>query len=748
LLVTYSIAVLLGAGLLFLVQPMAARMLLPAFGGSPTVWTTCVVFFQSMLLAGYAYAHLLTSYLRPRLQVLFHAAVLLLPLIVLPIHIKTASPAEAVASPVAAVLGSLLVGLGLPFFALSATGPLLQRWFAATTHRMARDPYRLYVASNIGSLVGLIAYPFLLEPTLRSSLQSRLWSLGYAVFLATMAGCAVALLRNASKAAVRVPGADSARAGLTWRTRLLWVALALVPSSAMLGATLELTTDVAAIPLLWILPLALYLLTFVVAFSTRLVTASRHSGYVLAVLCVAVAVISWIGARPSPALAIPLHLAALTAVGLVCHGRLAASRPVPERLTEFYLWIGFGGMLGGLFNAVVAPRLFDSVVEYPLALVLACWLRAPGSRERRALSRQRGILVDVALICLVLLFMAGLHAFLSHEISAEETRLRIEAPIAGLICLGLVRRRVRFGVALGMLFLAAASLGGTAGTTLHAERTFFGVLRVKVREGSPYKMPGSADPDTVHRIASHDLYHGTTRHNRQMLDPELRRVPATYYHPSGPIGQVFLALRDAGRSDDVGLVGLGAGSLAAYARAGQRFTFYEIDPAMTRIARDPRWFTYLQDSRGEVRIADGDGRLLLSQEPDGRFGLIVIDGFSSDAIPVHLLTREALELYVRKLSDRGLLALHLTSEHFDLLPVVQALAADLHLSGAHWWDEELSDWHKISGKSASHWAVLARDAAALSPLREHGAWEPLEASGAERRFLWTDDFSSPLLVLR
>jgi hypothetical protein len=289
------------------------------------------------------------------------------------------------------------------------------------------------------------------------------------------------------------------------------------------------------------------------------------------------------------------------------------------------------------------------------------------------------------------------------------------------------------------------------GRTLHSERTFFGVIEVKRQEGDTYKMPNSSEPDKVHLVYSHNLFHGSTRHGRQMLDPKMRRVPASYYHPTGPIGLAFRALQGDPRLDDVAIVGLGAGCLAAYGVKGQHFTFYEIDPAVARIASDARFFTYLGDSAAQVRVLIGDGRLLLAAEPDRRFGFLVVDGFTSDAIPVHLLTREAFEVYFRKMRADGLLALHLTSEFFELLPVVRAIAADLGLSGLSWQDNELTDTERIEGKSRSLWAMLARDPAALEPLQGQSGWELLERGvrfPSERRFLWTDNFSSPLSVLR
>ncbi len=740
-------AVFVGAWLLFAVQPMAGKMLLPQLGGTPAVWNTCMVGFQGLLLAGYLYAHGLTRWLGSRAQVAVHGGLLAVGLAFLPLALADGADAvAAVESPVAWILARLVAGLGLPFVAVAATGPLLQRWLSLSDHPDARDPYYLYAASNLGSLAALLAYPFLLEPSLALASQSGLWSAGY---LACAAGCVASgawmLRRPAAEtarptAATRAPRNGDSRGA--WSERAIWLGLAFVPSSAMLGTTLELTTDIAAVPLLWVLPLAAYLVTFVVAFAPRVPVPRRATGVALAVLCLAVAVSRWVFVRPPPEWGIPLHLATLVAVGLVCHGRLADRRPEPERLTGYYLWIALGGALGGVFNALVAPLVFDAVVELPLVLVGACALipaRAGAAGFRWS---------DLALPAALGAFVVAAHSLLAGAVPDRASRMVVEAALAALLCAALVGRPLRFAAGLAVVLVAASAYDFPTGETLHAERTFFGVVRVTRNTARVSISDRPGGPGEIREIVSHDLLHGTTRHGRQVQEAGGGGRPASYYHATGPLGQVFRALGP--RLRDAGFVGLGAGAVAAYGRPGQRFVFFELDPAVARIAANPAFFSHLASGRAEQHVRTGDGRVLLGREPDAGLDLIVVDAFTSDAVPVHLLTREAFALYFRKLRPEGLLALHLTNGFFDLRPVAAAAARDRGLEGLWWDDAEVTPEQKLDGKARSLWVVVGRDAAALAAFRARHDWQPLAdvPRADEPRMLWTDGFSSPLATRR
>ena len=778
----FLLATLLGAGLLFLVQPMVAKMLLPTLGGSPAVWNTCMVLFQGLLLAGYAYAHVLTSRFTTRAQVMIHGLVVLAAVSFLPLGGVPAYAGGEI-SPVIWIMRTLGATLAVPFFVLATTGPLLQRWLASTDDPRGRDPYFLYAAGNLSSFAALLAYPLLLEPYLPVAsaagagapgprwTQTAVWSGGFAAYAVLGLACAALAMWSRRPAPIQaMPGAPIAppegaagaeAAPPSWRRRCLWTLLAFVPSSAMLGTTQALTTDVAAVPLLWVLPLGIYLLTFVVAFSARIRLPLRPVQWVLSLLALGVAANYWLVERSSPGLGLLLYPATLAAAGLLCHGRLAADRPAPARLTEYYLWIAVGGVLGGIFNALIAPVVFTSVVEYPIALVLACALGLPRSvpaspsasrAARRRTSRspdppdpgRRTRILDGALPLSLAVGIGVLHLLLPELGTMDQsTRLRIEVIIACAACLALIARPIRFAGGLAVIFVAVSLFA--PGTTLYTERTFFGVLRVKRTAGATFGVRrGTQAPEFI-QIPSLVLFHGTTMHGLQLQHAQFRREPTSYYHVTGPIGHVFRTFRGAALLADIGVVGLGVGSLAGYGEPGQRFTFYEIDPSVIRIARNQ--FTYVRDSLAEVRTIAGDGRLALAAEPDGRFGLLVIDGFSSDSVPVHLLTREAVALYLRKLRPAGLLALHLSSEHFDLIPVVAEIAQSLGKSGLAWVDTDIQTQDVLTGKYASHWVVIAADASALDPLRAESRWRPL-AGARNGSLLWTDNQSSPLRALR
>jgi hypothetical protein len=732
-----TLTVLLGAGLLFVVEPMAAKMVLPRLGGSPAVWVAAMLFFQAVLLLGYGYAHWLTRVRRTRVQVLIHLALLLGALLCLPVAIPTGWSAPAGTPPVLWVLALLARMVGLPFLALACMGPLLQRWYVTSRGGEARDPYVLYAAGNAGSLAGLLAYPLVIEPRLPllsgAMSQSRLWALAFIV--AALGSIAVGL-----RAAPTAQPDELAR--VSWREAGRWVGLAFVPSSLLLGATQFLTTDIAAVPFLWVLPLALYLLTFVIAFSGKRRVPDRAAGWLLALVTIPVVVIGWAGSRSPIGWVILFHLGVVLAAGLLCHGRLAASRPPASRLTSFYWWIGVGGVLGGVFNALVAPLLFSDVREYPLVLLVACLLR-PG-----VAARGRGLWWILDLGAPAALAVAAL------SVPLVENMGMAAFPPAWLV----------WSVSAALLLMAARPLSFVAGiavllalsriplpvntTTLVQERTFFGVHRVARVQPEPMIVgnEGRTWPQPVKPY--HVLMHGMTWHGAQYPDDELRGIPTSYYHRSGPLGQLFAMFGDGSRLSDVGVVGLGAGTVAAYGRPYRRLTFFEIDPAVVRIAQDPRWFTFLADSASPVAIVLGDGRLSLEARPDRSLDLLILDAFSSDAIPVHLVTREALELYSRKLRPEGLLAVHVSNKYLDLPPVLFTLADDLGLAARYQHDESVGIEQMLERKATSDWVVLAADEASLGPLVTDPRWVALPLPAPRARFLWTDDRSDLLGILR
>src|SRR5271157_5728640 len=733
----FWVTMFLSAGLLFLVEPMFAKMALPLLGGSAAVWTTCVVFFQVTLLAGYAYAHASVKLLGKRGQMAMHAAVLLAALALLPVHLPGGWTPPPQSNPVGWLLGLLLVAVGLPFFALSATTPILQKWFARSGHPSSSDPYFLYAASNSGSLLGLLSYPFVLERLVTLRDQSRLWTGLYALFLLLAAGCILLVWRSPfEESVVASPPLDTQRAEMparnaenpTLRRRLRWVILAFVPSSLMLGVTTALTTDIPAFPLFWVLPLALYLLSFVLVFARRPLLSHLWLSRRLPFLILAAAIpIVLKGVLPLVVFLL-IDLAALFAVAMVCHGEVARSRPATQHLTEFYLWVSVGGVLGGAFNALLAPVIFRTVMEFPIALVLAAMLCPQiGVIEETPRARRLDYLLPAALGLAVVVATLELQA--KGMAPGRLFNLIIFGP-AAICCLRFGARPRRFGLGVGALMLASQFYAGPFGHILHSERSFFGVYRV------------SNDAEKNCRV----LFHGSIPHGLQSLDPSHACEPVAYYTRSGPIGQVFGAFQESPVETEVALIGLGAGVMACYHQPHQRFTFYEIDPTVLHIAQNRHYFTYLSDCGSPVRVVLGDARLSLRDAPAHGYGMMVLDAFSGDCIPTHLLTREALALYLSKLAPNGVLAFHISNRYMDLHGVLGDLAQDAGLSCLRNDDAHVSEDEAREGKFASWWVVMARNSSDLEALRKDSRWRALRAVPGSR--VWTDDFSNIVSILR
>ena len=715
----FAATMLVSAALLFFVEPMFAKMVLPRLGGSPAVWNTCVVFFQATMLLGYAYAHLIARRLRLWQQLVLHTAVLLLITWSLPIGIPEGWTPPVDRTPIPSLLVLLLFTVGGPFFAVSATAPLLQRWFSHTRHPSASDPYFLYAASNVGSMVALLGYPFIAEPSWPLSLQSDGWSAGY-VLLATLIGaCAIGVLRGqAHNQRPELAASDATptieEQPIAWRRRARWVALAFVPSSLMLAVTTFISTDIASVPLLWIAPLTLYLLSFVMAFAARQVVSQRVGSAVMAILLFPLT-FAIIVRLPGPLwFLMPLHLVAFFVCALVLHRELARDRPATRHLTEFYLWLSVGGVLGGVFNTFVAPVAFTDVIEYPLVIVMAC---AFSPLVRPCRSRAMDVALPLGLGAVALAIVLILETFGMSPI--------VVGMFGALVTLywGCSRRPLRLAAGLALVFVVGFAMVDGEGDVLHAERTFFGVLRVRAIERNG---------------PTHALFHGSTVHGEQSLDPALRHKPTAYYYEDGPVGQFFSAMSD--RFTRVGVIGLGTGALAVYTTPDQHWTFYEIDPVVERIARDTRFFTYLEHCGVGCDVVLGDARLSMAGAPSGRYDAIILDAFSSDAIPLHLLTKQALELYLAKLSDRGVLAFHISNRHLALRPVIGALARDSGLAAR-------VQLHRPPEKSSgrpSEWVVMARSEEHLGALANDSRWERI---ANDRRNVWTDDYSDILSVL-
>ncbi|MFA7441623.1 MAG: fused MFS/spermidine synthase [Sphingomonadaceae bacterium] len=733
--------VLLGSFLLFLIQPLFARLVLPVLGGSPSVWNTAMLFYQAALLLGYAYAHALAR-LPFRTQATVHILVFAAAALTLPVGIRAIGGAETGDAAPFWLLQLLALSIGPVFVAVSAQAPLMQAWFARSSDARAASPWFLYAASNVGSLCGLLAYPFLIEPFSSLPVQQFWWSAGFIALFALMALGAWAIWRGGVRpAATVVDHAPRNARPITYGRRLRWVLLAAVPSGLMLSTTTHITTDIMAMPMLWAIPLATYLISFIIVFSRRGPIATRG-----AALAAAPALLLFGGAGflVSAGLAVLYGFGSillLLLVAIALHGALAADRPSAAKLTEFYLWMSVGGVIGGLFPALIAPRLFDWSYEHPILLLMAALLlpAKPLTKGIGALWRGNG-LKSRALRILTPPLTLALSWWLGASFMGVDTPPEQEAALLFMagIAIFAIGQPVIFTWHLAMLMLA---LGGWQQIDISTipdarHRSFFGIYTVE-----------NSRSENVRR-----LLHGTTLHGSQSLNPALSREPLTYYAPDSGVG---LALRAApslfGGDARIGVVGLGTGSLACYATPTEDWTMFEIDPLVVKLATDPRIFSFIDQCKPDIRIVIGDARLKLAAEPAGRFDMLAVDAFSSDAIPLHLLTREAFQTYFNTLSPDGVLLVHISNRYLHLEPVVGAIARDLGISARilH-YDPDPDDLAAGLRYNRSMWMALTRDEASMVRFTEATGrsidWMPADIDPKVSG--WTDGFASVLPVFR
>ena len=726
----FAAAIFTSASLVFVVQPMVTKLVLPMLGGSPAVWNTAMVFFQAALLAGYLYAHLLQRVGSIKLQVGAHLALLLVAALFLPLHINGWLGDPDPAAPIGWLLATLALSVGAPFAVLSATAPLLQAWFARVRagYPDGKNPYVLYAASNLGSFLALLSYPFVIEPLTNLFGQRMGWTAGYWAFLLMVAALAFVVWRRRIDR-VNEPAQLAATPPIAWREKLILILLAAAPSSLMLGVTAHLSTDVASAPFLWVIPLALYLLTFVIAFQARPwiplpVTLVVQAA--LGAIVVLIVAFRTLDIR----MAFVIHILAFFFAALMCHQTLAARRPPPDRLTEFYLLLSVGGVVGGAFTALLAPVIFNSVWEYPLVLVLVGLARPWDRRPLRG--EEIGALVAVAVLSGG---AAGLSWWMTADPDAWAALWRV-IPLFQLqtlcmlilgpavVCAFLMRDRAQaYTAALLMIGLSAQFV--TRGyESSFSERSFFGVMRVERQIDE--RMGGNV----------HILTHGTTWHGAQARDPRYDCQPGMYYHPLTPIGQSAEIVQARGPAR-IGVVGQGAGTMAAYKRAEDSLTFFEIDPAVDSMSRDPRWFTFISDCAvGEVDTVLGDARLTLADQPAGSYDLLIIDAFSSDAVPTHLLTVEAIEGYLRLLKPDGVVLLHLSNRNLEIvLPTIAAAKAlgRPALHGLYVEDNSLPQMAIASTEAV----VISPTGRGLADFRGKPNWREVPETGVRP---WTDDY--------
>jgi hypothetical protein len=699
---------------------MVGKMLLPYLGGAASVWTTCVLFFQSMLLLGYIYAHLLARLSDVRKQFLIHAVVLLVPIAFLPITFRAVSSTSLSLHPLLRLLSLLAVSTAIPFFVVSTSAPLVQNWFSRTTYAASDDPYFLYAASNAGSLLALLAYPFIIEPRIGVAAQTRLWFFGYLGLLLLFAITVALLYQTRWPALERTEGFS-----IGWRTRSFWIAAAFVPSGLMLAVTNHIAANVGSVPFLWLIPLALYLLTFVFAFAQRFrATSTRVSRLLpLVVLVVFPLVAASVVAPPGLNwIIIGAHLALLYFGALLCHTRLAESRPAPQQLTEFYFWVALGGVLGGIFTATLAPTIFSTVLEYPMLVAMLPFFRRPEQRDDT--SRAIGIAAIFALgIGLTWLVFRLTH--LDFDINA----IAFAHTALFFIAYKFKTHVQRFAFSFVALMLAYTLIlpGYIEGANrIYVSRNFFGVKKVLDDPGAHLRK----------------LLHGDTIHGIESTEPSRAGQALSYYYSGGSVSDVVEVLRARRTPQRLGILGLGAGTMAAFADAAHHVTFYEIDPAVEPIAR--QYFTFVPRCGDNCDIVIGDGRLQLAQEHDASFDLLLLDAFSSDSVPTHLLSREALQMYMSKLKPDGLLLFHVSNRYLNVEKLVSALVVDDGLAAFSRFDDA-GDLRKLGKSSANH-LVAARQISDLEPFARRPGWKRVDRpEGFEP---WTDDYSNLMSLIR
>ena len=712
--------------LMFVLQPLFGKLLLPLLGGTPAVWNSCMVFYQSILFLGYLYAHLLGTRLKSNHQIIVHLAVISLSFLALPVSLPENLIPPTEGNPTLWLFSTLALAIGLPFFVLSTTAPLIQKWFAHVGHHNSHDPYFLYAASNTGSLVSLLSYPFLIEPNWGLNAQQSDWTLGYVGLCLLIAACGFALWKNyRSIDSENATISASNTPPLSWKTKFYWGALAFVPSSLLLGLTNFISTDIASVPLLWIIPLTVYLFSFVVVFSRW--NDKSHAWFVRLQPVFLIPFVAYAFINPADLpywMYLFFHVIAFFFAIMVCHGELAAQRPHSEHLTTYYLIMSFAGMLGGMFNTFVAPFVFNGIYEYPLMIIAALLLRP--SLKKLSFKETSLQLIDPILL---LIIGAGIYFSVSN-LTDYFDGVVISLCVLTIGVYFLRQRVVAYAGLMGVIISAAMSLHHAESHTLMQERTFFGVMAVRESVLTDEK----GQPETYH-----ELFHGTTKHGAQRLIPTESKTPLTYYSRPSPMGQLFKTFDAQNANWNIGVVGLGAGALACYAKPSQTWTLYEIDPLVVDIAKNPAYFSYLSQCAPNAVSEIGDARLSIQNKPDGTFDLLMMDAFSSDAVPTHLLTREAIDLYFKKLKPNGILAFHITNRHLLLKKVVSIHAEQMKLAALI---QEFKPQTVAPLIVATDWVVLAKNPETLKPLQasQIGSWQKMPLYFDMPA--WTDDFTN------
>jgi hypothetical protein len=728
-LIVYTAAIFVSALLLFSVQPLFTKMVLPRLGGSPAVWSVAMVFFQSLLLAGYGYAHYLMQVRNRMMAVAIHLVLLVIALLTLPLSIASGWGEPPTSGYAFWLLGLFAVSIGLPFFALAANNPLLQAWFVRTGHPSGPDPYFLYASSNIGSFLALLSYPVLLEPIFTLRTQNLIWTGGYGLLIVLIGACAVLLLRSPANAAVDMPAEVTDAPAPAWILRARWIFLAAVPSGLLIAVTAHISTDVAAAPLLWVLPLSLYLLTWVLVFQSRPLLPHKWMLMLQPLAIAGVIALLAFGGEQNLLLTLGGHQLCFFVIALACHGELARTRPAAKYLTGFYVALSFGGMVGGLFAGLIAPFAFSWIAEYPILLALAVLCRPPGGDER--LPRWSGWYWPFLAVLAVALIAPS---YSEGKVMSwlEDHRVWVIGAVgvlSALLALGLNANRWKVFATVVVALVLIRAYPADDGR-VETVRSFFGVHKIVITPHGQY----------------HVLMHGTTIHGAERFQNDDgtavtgRPEAITYYHKDGGIGQAIAAVRERkGSPLRVAVIGLGSGTLTCASEPGETWKFFEIDQSMVDTARDPKYFTYIKNCEPDLKPVIGDARLTFAREPDGIYDLIIVDAYSSDAIPIHLATEEAMEIYKNKLAPQGAVVMHVSNRHLELSSVVVGIAEANGLESWVYSEDSGRDNEYIFATSV---VVCAREEADVGKLASSDQWALTEAD--EKQRVWTDDYSNVL----
>lgn len=728
LLVVYTAAIFTSALLLFSVQPLFTKMVLPRLGGSPAVWSVAMVFFQSLLLGGYAYAHFLMQVKNRIVPVVVHLVLLVVAFVTLPLSIAAGWGTPPESGYAFWLLGLFAVSIGLPFFALAANNPLLQAWFVRTGHPNGPDPYFLYASSNIGSFLALLAYPVLLEPMFSLHTQNVIWTAGYGLLILLIAGCGALLLKS-PVIAIAAPGPDAIEAPVpTWALRLRWIFLAAVPSGLLIAVTAHISTDVAAAPLLWVLPLSLYLLTWVLVFQSRPLLPHAWILLLQPLAIAGVIVLLAVGGEQNLLATLGGHLVCFFIIAMACHGELARQRPAAKYLTGYYVALSFGGMVGGLFAGLIAPFTFSWIAEYPILVALAVLCRPAVPERYRGWSSAYWLLLVVAAVVLIAPSYSGGKLF--TWLDAQRVNIIGGLAIVALIVAILLRADRLKLVAITALALSLLRFYPSDDGRVETVRSFFGVHKIVVTPNGQY----------------HVLMHGTTIHgaekylNDDGTPVTGRPEPISYYYKDGGIGQAISAVRARkGSPIRVAVIGLGSGSLTCASQPGEDWKFFEIDQSMVDTARDPKYFNFIQSCEPNLKPVIGDARLTFAKEPDGVYDLIIVDAYSSDAIPIHLATEEAMEIYKEKLAPQGAVVMHVSNRHLELASVVVGIADANDMKSWVYNEDSGRDAEYIF---ATNVVISAREPADVGTIASSSVWALTEPDDDQRT--WTDDYSNVL----